>query len=450
MIAGGKSNVLVVVLICVLFGTFQLLMGTGELHSGGMGSVVRPEPENHRSNDRVRVKKVFNPDASLSVPFLDKINKYWHIGGTAEVRNMKSIMLTSAGQSGKHGVVLSNGIGDNTITDFEIVVDFRIYGREQRQSSHIGDGMAIVITPENGFLVRDLVSSFSRKQYEINSGGVHAKNVDLMGLPNNLPGLALVFDTYKNNYRTDVEIPYLDLILNTDPQKDMYSVNTDNLESTSKKLTPKHIKLHPSTIKGDITKLRIIYSETIGFLKVDIQYQKEGDYWIELYQSNEKIYLPKNKSSGQRFIGISALTGDATENVEILAVSTNEYHWNSYEREIQDSTTNDNLPRSYEYAQALKNYLLNEFGHRIALEKDDYTRWKMKMAQPNYENDLNDRVENQHVNNNKHQSKSSSRYIILLLFLVLIYISSVYIRVTKKHLRRLKRRRATSQTLLPT
>ena len=122
---------LVVVLICVLFGTFQLLMGTGELHSGGMGSVVRPEPENYRSNDRVRVKKVFNPDASLSVPFLDKINKYWHIGGTAEVRNMKSIMLTSAGQSGKHGVVLSNGIGDNTITDFEIVVDFRIYGRNK-------------------------------------------------------------------------------------------------------------------------------------------------------------------------------------------------------------------------------------------------------------------------------------------------------------------------------
>lgn len=401
-----------------------------------------------------KVRRVFNPDSSLSVPFLDKISRFWHIGGTAEVRNMRSITLTTAGQSGKHGLVLSNGIGDNIITDFEIIVDFKIYGRGRDPyigrdpKARIGDGMAVVITPENGFLMQDLVSSFSQRQYEINSGGVNSRNSEMMGLPNNLPGLAVILDTYINSYKTDVGAPFLDVIINRDPAKNSYSVSSDNADSTSEKLNNEHIKLKRSSVTGDKSRLRIIYSETIGFLKVDIQYEEEGAYWIELFQK-KGVLLPKNSENGQRYVGISAMTGDASETVEIFKVETNEFHWDK-QPDNEDVTSDDNNPteNTYDYAIELQNFLSNELGQRIALEKDDFTRWKMKISQPNFQVDLPE----DDIKNNRgktHESNSKMKYIVAVLFFVLIYFCSVYIRVTTKHLRR-RRRKSRSDGLLPT
>lgn len=453
-------NVVVAGLICGLFLIFQVITrqfsgDSNEVrYRHGMISEDMVSSSSFSSRDSdARVRRVFNPDSSLSVPFLDKINQFWHIGGTAEVRNMKSITLTTAGQSGKHGLVLSNGIGDNTITDFEVIVDFKIYGRGSHAyqgrdpKSIIGDGMAVVITPENGFLMQDLVSSFSRKQYEINSGGVNAKNTEMMGLPNNLPGLAVVLDTYTNSYKTDTSPPFVDVIVNRDPTKQFYSGTTDNYDTTAEKLNNEHIKVRRSAVTGDRTKLRILYSETIGFLKVDIQYEQEGSYWIELFQKTG-IVLPKNPENGERYIGIAALTGQASETVEIFKVETNEFHWDK-QPENQEATSADDNPTedTYDYAVELQKFLSHELGQRISMEHDEFTRWKIKLSQPNLKMDTPEYEVKPPAK--KQGSNSTIKYIAIITFCILIYFCSVYIRVISKHLKR-RRRKSRSHELLPT
>lgn len=100
------------------------------------------------------VRRIENRDASLHVPFLDKIAKHWYVGGSPEIRNSEYIRLTKAGSPDSHGSIVSNGLGDNTINDFEIIVKFRIMPRNQhRKTSNgnsplMGDGMAIVISSE--------------------------------------------------------------------------------------------------------------------------------------------------------------------------------------------------------------------------------------------------------------------------------------------------------------
>ncbi|EDO18120.1 hypothetical protein Kpol_1031p24 [Vanderwaltozyma polyspora DSM 70294] len=334
------------------------------------------------------ISKVFNLDASLSVPFLDKINKFWHVRGETQIRNSEFIRLTKAGSHNTHGVVLSNGIGDNTINDFEILVKFRLSRREasdinnkkNSKSNDMGEGMVFVVTPENDFITKDFTSDAAKEEYMRTSGGVIGHDMTLMGFPRNLPGLALVIDTYQNSKRptSGAKIPFMDAMLNVDPAKDFYDRDSDGdaSTSTSLKLNDHHIQLNDSIMDGDITTMRIIYLESISFLKVDIKYKSEGDYWIELFHATEDVFIPKNAKTGQRFIGIGAVNGIATENVDILDVQTNEFHWDDHDESSEES---------YDYVKEVQKYLSQEYGQMISMEMDEYKRWKMIKAQPNYQ-----------------------------------------------------------------
>lgn len=426
-----SKKLLVALLIATLFIIFHQRTDPSNKEISGAFN-----DERILANKPLRIQRVFNPDASLSVPFLDKINKYWHVGGSTQIRNFDGIRLTNAQHPTTYGTLLSNGIGDNTINDFETTFNFKI---SSNSNSLIGDGVSFLISSENEFVLKDLRSSFALRQYVLNSGGVMAGDTSLMGFPKNLPGLVIVLDTFSNTGTN--EIPFIDIFLNINPQTDSYELSSDGERSTSKRLNTDHIPLKKSILNGDIVKLKIIYMESVNFLKIDIQYESEGNYWIELFQSDKMVRLPKNSKSGQRYIGVGAMNGYFSESVELFNIHTSEYHWDNGDESIEDTL---------EYAREAQLFLAREFNHRISMEVDELKRWKMSKSQPNYQV-YNSKKLNKNVS---FWSRTLSFIVNIILFVgitVAVYLGSVYIRVSKKHLKNLqKRRRTNSVGLLPT
>ncbi|EJS42857.1 uip5p [Saccharomyces arboricola H-6] len=428
-------------LILSLFLIFQIL--TKKYLNNGNENSVEVGPLTHR---RSHVTRVANYDASLSIPYLDKINRFWHVGGATQVRNAQSIKLTQERDQNKYGLVLSNGIGDNTINDFEIVYRFRISHESNTQLT--GDGMCFVITPENEFLTQDLKSSYARRQYMMNSHGIIGDNTDLMGFPKNLPGLFIVLDTYRNQGHDHGKVPFMDVFLNVAPESESYDIDSDGELSTSLRLNSKaHIELKKNVLWNEVTKLRIIYLESVSFLKIDIQYAKEGNYWIELFQTTENLFLPKNIHTGQRYIGCGALNGQLTETVELLDVSTSEFHWNDKDESIEDT---------YDYVKEAELFLEQEFGEILDREPDEFTKWKMVKAQPNIKSAS--RPPEPSAPTHPHSRLPRAILVIwhyseVLLLIIGIYLISVYIRVFQRRFRtiRLRRQRANSHSvgLLP-
>lgn len=383
-----------------------------------------------------QIRKLHNQDASLNIPFLDKISKYWYVGGGTEIRNAGSIRLTRAGGTDQYGLILSNGMGDNTIDNFETIVTLKISPKEgSNPRALMGDGVAVVVTAEKDFLRQDLTSSYARKQYEINSGGVMVGDTSMMGLPLNLPGMAVIIDTFKNQGRTSVAVPFLDVILNTSPKTQAYDLESDGARTTALKLNQGKIKLKKSIMQGDTTKLRLIYLESENFLKIDIQYAEEGDYWIELFQTHLKEPLPRNEETNQRYIGISALTGELSQTVDILSVETNEFHLKD-----KGDTSND-------FAKEIELYFIQEYNEKIALEEDSEQRWKMSKSQPRYEvNGINEMPAKKEVHG---KSQFLKNFIVFFIILTTLYLASVYVRVSMKHVISSKRYRSKSVGLLP-
>lgn len=419
------------------------------------------------SQHKSKIIKIPNNDASLSPPYLDKISKYWYIGGSTQVRNDQSVKLTSKNIPHTHGSIISNGIGDNTINDFETEFVFRLpfVGNDLRS---IGDGISFVLTSQNDFLLKDLTSSFASRQYMINSGGILPNDISMMGFPKNLPGLSLVLDTFANDPRNKEYVPFLDIFLNSDPQSGSYDIDSDGSKSTIQRLNKDHIKLRKNVYQGDMIHLRIIYIESISFLKVDIQYENVGNYWIELFSSNDlldtrtqAVFLPKNERTGQRFIGMGALNGDLTETVELFYIKTSEFHWNA---NINEEDLSD-----FNHYKEWEKFLLKDFHEQISNERDSFTRWKMIKSQPMYGNHLQEttklmdlkQLSDTKLYRQKESKRESSlwrflrsifKWMVIISIIMTLYLFSIYIRVSKKHWKRIqskKFKRSLKDSLLP-
>lgn len=396
-----------------------------------------------------QVERFRNIDASLDVPFLDKISRYWYASGSPEIQNSEYIRLTKAGFPGEYGSIVSNGLGDNTINDFEVIVKFRIMPRDvNRKTSNgksplMGDGMAIVIASEKDFISPEsYTSGYAKKQFDINSGGVLLGNTEMMGLPKNLPGLCLVIDTFQNSDRSRSKIPFLDIHVNTLPRDQKYDFESDGARTTALKLLENPIRLPQNCIKGDWTQFRIIYMESINTLKIDAKYAGEGDYWIELYHSKLNVNIPKNSRSGERYIGVGGLTGQLTETVDIFSVETNEFHWRNHEESAE---------HSFGYAKEVQMFLAQEFDREVSLEEDDFQKWKITRAQPNLSGQRPDKKASSQT---PRKSKSFFGWLgsslLFCILVVVFYLASVYVRVSVKHVNKTHRRkRAQSIGLLP-
>ncbi|CDF87420.1 BN860_05952g1_1 [Zygosaccharomyces bailii CLIB 213] len=397
-----------------------------------------------------QVRRYINEDASLHIPFLDKLSKFWYVEGRPEIRNADYVRLTKVGAPVEHGVVVSNGVGDNTINDFEIVVKFRITPKNKhakkagRGPTWMGDGMAIVITPEKDFVNPSrYVSRYAKKQFDINSGGVLLGNTEMMGFPRNLPGLNLVIDTFQNSKSSRAMIPFLDIMINTSPREQYYDAATDGAASTAMKLTQTPIRLKRSVVQGDVTEIRIIYMESINTVKVDVKYAQEGDYWIELYQSRLPVPVPKNRRTGQRYIGIGGLTGELTQTVDVLSVDTSEFHLKD-----QDESSED----TYDYAKEVQLFLAQEFKQKVSLEEDEFQRWKIMKAQPNFASSDTSPASRPRKPRSLLRGGFCwlGKMMALGILIIALYLASVYIRVSAKHISKTqRRRRAQSMGLLP-
>ncbi|CCE61993.1 hypothetical protein TPHA_0B03210 [Tetrapisispora phaffii CBS 4417] len=405
---------------------------------------------NQRKSSIVRVN---NPDASLSIPFLDKINNYWHIAGNTEIRNANYIRLSNNDIPNSYGSIMSNSIGDNKINDFETILSFRLKStnnvnskkhnyKSKRAENNYNEGLVFMISPENGFIKANLHSSYSKKQYELNTNGIISNNHELMGFPSNLPGLALVIDMHSDQASDEkYAAPFFDAFVLTNPSHHKYDLehdgDSDNIVWLNKN-TQKHIKLKNSIMDGTLVELRLIYLESISFLKVDIRYPNEGKFWIELFQTNHPIYLPKNPKTQERYIGVSALTKNKpSSNIEILNIETNEFHYrDDLNKQESDEET------SFDFAKEIQLFLSQEFGERIEIEKDDFIKLQMRKSQPylNAHDKENKMKNTYHNSNNTNESGMIKASIILILkiafftiMIIALYFISVYARVILKH-----------------
>ncbi|EDO15318.1 hypothetical protein Kpol_448p5 [Vanderwaltozyma polyspora DSM 70294] len=438
-------------IITFIFLIFQLCTRSipNNYYQNGINPLIDPierfKVDQESGNSIVRVK---NEDASLAVPFLDKINKFWYVGGQPQIRNAEYIRLISASNPDSNGLIMSNGIGDNTINDFEIIMKFKISSNKDqintKKATSSSEGLVLLITPENEFLTTDLHSTYSKRQYEINSGGILPSSTDLMGFPKNFPGLSLVLDCYQNDKSTITSAPFFDAFINNDPSKYHYDRFSDGKDSNIIKLNPNHIKLKDSMLSGDDVELRLIYLESINFLKIDIKYESEGNIWIELYQSKNPLFVPKNPKTGQRFIGVGALSNENPVNIDILNIQTNEFHWEGKDESIEES---------FDYVQKVQLFLQKEFGQRVTMERDEFIKWKYLKAQPSYKHTENtrkstkfkkDKITNQTLPTRI--ARGLFKVVLYVLILAFIYLATVYIRVTIRHI---KKRNNYNDGLLP-
>ncbi|SCU87732.1 LADA_0E05820g1_1 [Lachancea dasiensis] len=403
----------------IVFTVFVLV----RLLLGGEDDARHPGPSYFFREPQVR--RELNPDASLSVPFLDKINSFWLVKGETQIRNLGNIRLTSRGQPDQYGMIVSNGAGDNVLDDFETIVSFKIYNKNNgRGAGSMGDGMVVMLTPEKDFVASNLLSSYARQQYEHNSGGILYNDRELMGLPRNLPGLAVVVDTYRNNPKTKIRPPFMTVLLNMDPQSHHYNSASDGTQSTGYLLAGP-LKLKNTLLSGRDAKLRIIYLETIGFLRIDVCYSDKEE-WIELFQKDTNLYLPKNKKTGERYIAIAALTGQLSETVEVKQVQTSEFHWKGHESQ------------DFDYAEEMRFFLAHEFGERIHVHERHHDEWQRAKTQGMTNQDLERNKASYSLPSSLSSSLSSFFHFVTkwACIMLLVYGLSVLARIILKHRRR--------------
>lgn len=152
-------------------------------------------------------------------------------------------------------------------------------------------------------------------------------------------------------------------------------------------------------------------------------------------QTHLKEPLPRNDETNQRYIGISALTGELSQTVDILSVETNEFHLKD-----KDDTSND-------FAKEIELYFIQEYNEKIALEEDSEQRWKMSKSQPRYEvNEINEMPAKKQVHG---KSQFLKNFIVFFIIITTLYLASVYVRVSMKHVISSKRHRSKSVGLLP-
>lgn len=367
------------------------------------------KPNHHRRRAYNGLIKIRNNDVSLAAPYLDKINKNWHVGGSTTIRNNGNIQLTRTGEINKSGSILSNGVGDKKINNFETVYDFKI-----DQSK--GDGIAFVMTSENGFIWKDLTSSYAMRQYMINTNGILAHDTTMMGFPKNLPGLAIVLQT-----SSFLPAPECDIFLNLNPEEHSYDFESFGIKSSAIKLNQYSIRLNERILNGERLRLRVIYLESINFLKIDISYT-QGMNWEELYiNQNLEWELPKNRRSGERYIGISSLSKHNSQTVSLFNILTNEFHWANSRDETMEIANDD-------FKKDALSFIQNEYG--VVLNQ-------------------NSKNNQSHKEIGKQKQKlfllnigTIFKLIVIFIILIIAYVFSIYIRVIRKHIRKLRKKRS--------
>lgn len=250
------------VLLDILLGwnksTFFALDGS---FNSGKPHYRRVELENHR----------------IEMPFLDSVSfrsPNWNIAGDVVVDNQRFVALTS---DKKHQAGLICNKNPLNAESFEIDLTFHINGHTKLSA----DGMAVWLTEKP------------------------SRIGDVFGGRGDYVGLGIFIDTFKNG--PSGQFPFVSAQVGHG--SDFYNKFEDGLHTQSAGCVSNSL-LNPASGK---TKMRIIYTKS-GFLSVDFNYDPDNsDDWHNCFTISS-VALPKTK-----YLGMSAESGELTENVEVLS-----------------------------------------------------------------------------------------------------------------------------------
>ncbi|KAK7530238.1 putative lectin family integral membrane protein [Phyllosticta citribraziliensis] len=215
---------------------------------------------------------------SLSTPYLDSDmqSRWFDFGGDTVVRTDRYIRLTPD-KGSRAGWIFSRV--PLTATNWEIEFEFKIHG----QGNLYGDGMALWLTKQR------------------------AQQGPVFGSVDNFEGLAIFFDTYKNN-RPGVVFPYVMAMLG------------DGQTSYDKSTDGKGQELAGCSARGlrnaaIPTKARLTYFAEKS-LTLQLQYKSETE-WTDCFTLGDNIKIPP-----VTYLGFSAETGELADNHDIVSLKT--------------------------------------------------------------------------------------------------------------------------------
>ncbi|KAJ7750032.1 legume-like lectin family-domain-containing protein [Mycena maculata] len=214
---------------------------------------------------------------SLYAPFIDQDlqNRWWDFGADAYVNTNKHVRLTRNRPS-QMGWLWSRL--PLTAANFVIEIEFKVSG----EPGHLfGDGMAIWLTKDR------------------------AQPGPIFGNKDNFEGLAVFLDTYANS-RHGYSFPRIMGMLGDG--KTSYNFGNDG---DGQEIGACHANFRQTNVA---TKVKITYVKD-SFLDVKIQF-RAWDEWTDCFRQ-EGIKL-----ISAPFLGFSAMTGDVSDNHDIISVTT--------------------------------------------------------------------------------------------------------------------------------
>ncbi|TKY88785.1 hypothetical protein EX895_002416 [Sporisorium graminicola] len=214
---------------------------------------------------------------SIYAPYVDSNlqNKFWDFGADAIVDTNRHIRLTQDRPS-QTGWLWSRL--PLTADNFEIVFEFKIEGH----ASHVaGDGMALWLTQDR------------------------AKPGPVFGSINYFTGLGLFFDTYPNS-RHPYSFPRISLMNGNGVEAYENDKDGARQEVAGCSIDYRNAKI---ATKGKLIHVKDVYTE----LQI---HHTEWDHWESCFKL-DNVTLPLNP-----YLGFSALTGDVSDNHDIVSVTT--------------------------------------------------------------------------------------------------------------------------------
>ncbi|KAI5780162.1 putative lectin family integral membrane protein [Peziza echinospora] len=235
------------------------------------------DPPKQRSKDDPDVRTVPLRTHSLYQPYLDSdLNSRWFDwGGDAVIRADQYIRLTGD-RPDQAGWIFSRL--PLTATNWEIEFEFKIHGK----GNLYGDGMALWITKQRG-----------------TTGPV-------FGSTDNFDGLAIFFDTYKNN-RPGVIFPYV-MAMMGDGQTSYNHANDGKMQELAG-CSARGIRGATIPTKGRLTYFQEHY------LQLELQYKEEG-VWTTCFNT-PNVTIPS-----VAYLGFSAHCGELSDNHDIVSIAT--------------------------------------------------------------------------------------------------------------------------------